>query len=178
MNRHLIEFDIRVAPERIPSHPEDDRYRAEFLLRPDVRWPMSVDGMIWPSVFFLEQCRDPLHEYGTVPIDQVREEAWPWLNLAKMRGWPVGRARRSCTPSGRRHPPGVRRRGRRPDQRPDELWIHPEEIASWRPKWGPRLNDRGLLCTLEEAVAFREATDHRVEEHAPFWVYALWQLPE
>ena len=218
MNRHLIEFDVRVAPEKIRSDPEDDKHRADFLLRADVGWPMSVDGVIWPSVFCLEQLRDSRNEYGTVPIDQVREDASPWLDLAKMRAWyeahrPPG-PRDVCIAielltdrplegttifydlsggilCGLSVEPVV------PTRLPDgsillgfdvadagrisglmNCGYTPEEIASWRPKWGPRMNDRGLLGTLEDAIAFREATDRRVEEHAPFWVYALWQLPE
>ena len=54
----------------------------------------------------------------------------------------------------------------------------PGVIASWRATWGPRLNERGLLCTLEDAIAFRDATDRRVEGHAPFWVYAIWRLED
>jgi hypothetical protein len=52
-----------------------------------------------------------------------------------------------------------------------------EELKDLAPVWAPRLNSFGLLSTLEDAVAFRQLTDHRVPEHAPFWVYALWRLP-
>ena len=219
MNRHLIEFDVRVAPERIRPDPEDDKYRAEFLLRPDAGWPMSVDGLIWPSVFvFADQLHDPRNVYGTVSIDEVREEASPWLDLARMRAWyeahrPPG-PRDVCIAvellterplegtailyemsggilCGLSVEPVV------PSRLPggsillgfdvaDASGISglmncgytPEELASWRPTWGPRLNERGLLSTLGDAVAFREAADRRVEEHGPFWVFALWQLPE
>jgi hypothetical protein len=218
MHRHLIEFDVRVAPEKIRIDPEDDRYRAEFLLRPDVAWPMSVDGSIWPSVFSVERCLGPRDEYATVPIDEVREDASPWLDLAKMRAWYEAHRR----PGPRDVCIGVELLTDRPlegttifyemaggilcglsvepaaPSRPPDGSVFlgfdvadaggisglmncgytPEEMASWRPTWGPRLNDRGLLSALEDAIAFREATDRRVEEHAPFWVYALWQLPE
>jgi hypothetical protein len=218
MNRHLIEFDVRVAPERIPAEPEDERYRAEFLLRPDVGWPMSVDGMIWPSVFFSEAVRGGPNRFETVPIDQVRQDAWPWLDLAKMRAWyeahrPPGPRDVSIAIELLTDRPlegttilyeesggircGLSVEPVVPACLPDgsillgfdvadasqisglmNCGYTPEEIASWRATWGPRLNDRGLLGTLEDAIAFREATDRRVEEHAPFWVYALWQLPE
>jgi hypothetical protein len=217
MNRHLIEFDVRVAPERIRADPEDEEYRAKFLLRPDVGWPMSVDGKIWPSVFFSERGGAP-NEFETVPTDQVREDAWPWLDLAKMRAWYEAH-RRPGPPDvcigvellSEKSLEGTSIPYERPNGGKYGLWLEPvlparppdgsillgfdvadaggisglmncgytpEEIASWRPTWGPRLNDRGLLSTLEDAIAFREATDRRVEEHAPFWVYALWQLPD
>jgi hypothetical protein len=217
MNSHLIEFDIRVAPERIPAGPEDERYRAEFLLRPDVGWPMSVDAKIWPSVFFSERAGLP-HQFETVPTDQVRKDAWPWLDLAKMRAWyeanrPPGPGDVCIAVEVLTDRPlegttifyemsggilcGLPVEPVVPSRLPDgsillgfdvadaggisglmNCGYTPDELASWRPMWGPRLNDRGLLSTLEDAVAFRDATDRRVEEHAPFWVYALWQLPE
>jgi len=52
-----------------------------------------------------------------------------------------------------------------------------EEINALATLWANRLNSFGLLTTLEDAVAFRQLCDERVPEHAPFWIYALWQLP-
>ena len=51
MNRRLLKFDIRVH--------EDDYVRAfwtlelrnQFLLNPDVEWPLSADEWMWPSVY-------------------------------------------------------------------------------------------------------------------------------
>jgi hypothetical protein len=37
--------------------------------------------------------------------------------------------------------------------------------------WAPRLDGHHLLQTLEDADAFRELSDQRVREHAPFLVY-------
>jgi hypothetical protein len=43
--------------------------------------------------------------------------------------------------------------------------------------WVPRLNEYGLLRNLEDAVEFKEMTNKRVPEHAPFFVYKLFRDP-
>jgi hypothetical protein len=44
------------------------------------------------------------------------------------------------------------------------------------PIWKPNLNARGLLRTLESALSFRDLTEVRVPEHAPFYVFALYAV--
>jgi hypothetical protein len=53
----------------------------------------------------------------------------------------------------------------------------PDEVAQLPKTWASRLNDFGLLTNLDDAVEFRQLTNHRVPEHAPFWIYAIWRLP-
>lgn len=53
-----------------------------------------------------------------------------------------------------------------------------EERARLRPEWQGRINDFGLLRSEEDALVFKEITNTRVPEHAPFWVYRLYRLPE
>lgn len=43
--------------------------------------------------------------------------------------------------------------------------------------WSSRLNEYGLLETLEDAVQFKELSDQRVPEHVPFYVYGLFRDP-
>ena len=52
----------------------------------------------------------------------------------------------------------------------------PEERAALAPVWGPRLNDQHLFDEFTDADAFREITDRRVTEHAPFYVHGLWLI--
>jgi len=51
-----------------------------------------------------------------------------------------------------------------------------EERETLRPYWASRVNDFGLLQTEQDAFAFRDLSDRRVPEHAPFWVYGLYRL--
>ncbi len=52
----------------------------------------------------------------------------------------------------------------------------PEEAAGLRATWASALNAHHLFDDLEKALAFRELTEARVPEHAPFFVYALRRL--
>jgi hypothetical protein len=52
------------------------------------------------------------------------------------------------------------------------------ERAELRPKWRDRINDFGLLKLEQDALEFRELSDVRVSEHAPFWVFRLSRLPD
>ncbi len=51
------------------------------------------------------------------------------------------------------------------------------EKPDWQRRWASRLNDFGLLTTIEDAEAFAEACDARVPEHAPFFIYGLFADP-
>lgn len=53
-----------------------------------------------------------------------------------------------------------------------------EEQAAWRARWAGKLNEHGLIADLEDAFAFCAATDRRVREHAPFFVYELHELAD
>jgi hypothetical protein len=50
------------------------------------------------------------------------------------------------------------------------------EMNALRPAWIKRVNDFGLLDSIEDALAFQELSNARVPEHAPFWVYRLHAL--
>jgi hypothetical protein len=47
------------------------------------------------------------------------------------------------------------------------------ERRALRPVWAPKVNDHGLFESLDDALAYRAATDARVPEHAPFFVFAV-----
>lgn len=51
-----------------------------------------------------------------------------------------------------------------------------EDAGRLRPEWAKRIDDHGLLQTQEDAFAFRDISNRRVPEHAPFWVYGLHQV--
>jgi hypothetical protein len=44
-------YDIRLCAEAyLPGYWADDR-RERYLLRPEIEWPLSIDSMVWPSIF-------------------------------------------------------------------------------------------------------------------------------
>jgi hypothetical protein len=51
-----------------------------------------------------------------------------------------------------------------------------EEAASLAPVWAPFLNEWHLFDNPEHATAFAAVTETRVPEHAPFFVYGIYQL--
>lgn len=50
------------------------------------------------------------------------------------------------------------------------------DAAALRKQWAALLNENHLFWEIEAAKAFAEMTDHRVEEHAPFWVFGLYAI--
>jgi len=92
----LLGFDAREAIS--PVRDWDAARRELYLLRPEVTRPLSVDALVWPSVF-----------------ERLTDLGWT----------------------------------------------------------GPVLNEHHLFGNPATARAFRDATDARVPEHAPFFVYCL-----
>jgi hypothetical protein len=44
-------------------------------------------------------------------------------------------------------------------------------------RWADLLNQHGLFDNLENAAAFKEATDARMADHGPFFVFGLLRAP-
>jgi hypothetical protein len=60
--------------------------RARFLLRQDIQWPLSVDPLVWPSVFFSEIFKRPeLESCSTIEVDPAIDGGKYWLRLDAMR---------------------------------------------------------------------------------------------
>jgi hypothetical protein len=86
MNRWLIEFDVRTAPEQYVSGRWDATSRAGYLLRPEVEWPLSVDGLVWPSVFRLKGVEGlDLPSYSPIEIDPAVAGGDVWLDLDRLQ---------------------------------------------------------------------------------------------
>jgi hypothetical protein len=49
-----------------------------------------------------------------------------------------------------------------------------DEIRELGPVWKDRLNEFGLIGDLDHALEFKEMTEERVAEHAPFYVFGLY----
>lgn len=50
------------------------------------------------------------------------------------------------------------------------------DVQALRSRWGVRLNDRGLFDSVDDAFEFRDLTNERVPEHAPFAAVGLWRV--
>jgi len=51
-----------------------------------------------------------------------------------------------------------------------------EERNGLSPRWREHINNYGLLNTQENAFRFKEISDERIPEHAPFWVYGVYRV--
>jgi hypothetical protein len=52
------------------------------------------------------------------------------------------------------------------------------ELAGLRSEFGPYLNRHHLFDEVEPAVRFARLRSGQVTEHAPFFVYRIWSIPE
>ncbi|HZT44456.1 MAG TPA: hypothetical protein VFA07_19990 [Chthonomonadaceae bacterium] len=50
------------------------------------------------------------------------------------------------------------------------------ELAVLREPWSSHLNEYHLFTDVAKALKFCKLTDKRVPEHAPFFVYGLWEI--
>jgi hypothetical protein len=88
MNRWLVEFDVRMAAEQYVSRRWDPSARAQYLLRQDILWPLSVDTHVWPSVFSFRDVKRPdMESYSTIEIDLAAGSGADFLRLDTVRAY-------------------------------------------------------------------------------------------
>ena len=88
MNQRLIRFDIRLPKEDYVSEFWNQENRDRFLLRPETAWPLSVDPLVWPSVFYSTIFREASKlPYGNIEVDPLVDDGKYWLNLEQMKAF-------------------------------------------------------------------------------------------
>jgi len=214
MNNYLVGFDIRLSAEQYVKSWWDQKRRDEYLLRPDTQWPLSVDGLVWPSMFRVAKL-DSLPDLAPHVIDVTPGRFPDFANLEQLKKIRelAGRSDGIITafdlytekvPEGEHityersgNTYGFEIPVTNPESLPrlteflgfdvaDEAHISglsncgykEEEKRSLGKLWGKRLNKYGLLPSLGDAVEFREMTNGRVPEHAPFWIIGIHRLAE
>jgi len=197
----LLGFDARetFVP---PARSWTTRRREDFLLRPEVEKPLSVDTWAWPSIFgdgFTD--RDRPTELPEMPAWRGASQTL-WDDLASMDealravprssycriavAWFLEAADTQPPPYIVEISPG----------RIESTWTllgldvadgwllsglsncgyDTSERAIFRRDWAGQLNEHHLFESLPIARAFRDATNVRVPEHAPFFVFALFRI--
>jgi hypothetical protein len=186
----LYGFDAR-TPIGLPDPAWTAERRAQYLLRPEIERPLSVDPRVWP---------------GALPAG-LTDGAAPdyWADLAALRQECVARGLDedaatlvALTVSGSNNQAlallvpcapadidpawqplgwdvadnglvsGLSNCGYCPDV---------EDVEALRQAFGPRLNKHGLFDDLADAEAFRAISDARVPEHASFLIHRLFLVP-
>jgi hypothetical protein len=186
--------------------------RGLYLLREDVRKPLAMDTLVWPSLF-----GEGLPESGCERLALREASGWGWRgpnaplwdDLERMRGCLASLGAVREAPHGLiavswywdgRPPegswPGGPYRERMVPPTRDEGWrflgfdiadggfisgltncgYTGEDTPALRRQWAGHLNEHHLLEDLEQALAFRDLSDRRVPEHAPFFVFGLWLI--
>ena len=195
-------FDLRLRAEDYVADVWSPGHRGAFLLREDVRWPMSVDRSVWPSFLqshyfdsnasrisnprFVNQDTSTLENDFGMLRDVKSLSQLPGAQLGVGIGVQVlCRERKGMEPlldvEAEAIPPGAVVLGfdvatATPISGLSNCGYNQEELAQLRSAWGSKLNEHGLLNTLDDALQFREMTDRRVPEHAPFHIYKLFQV--
>jgi hypothetical protein len=217
MNQRIVRFDVRLDKGDYVDTRWDKEQRNTYLLRPDVDWPLSIDPLVWPSVFYSKIFLGTTHHnYGTIEVDPSVDDGDYWLNLEQMMEHyrrnkkpgsqgvpictqlfsenPIDGDRIAYTIGGgigcvmllgdtvpREPPAGVEFLG---FDVADATQLSALSNCNYtqgerqrlQSKWAERLNDFGLLSTYEHALEFKDVSNERVTEDAPFWIYGISRL--
>src|SRR4051794_16730674 len=83
LKKYLLGFDIRVGQVAYPPDFWLDSRREEYLLKPSVKWPISVDDSVWPSVFTYKEFR-PMVEVKDAVVTTIQREGDLGLDLSEI----------------------------------------------------------------------------------------------
>jgi len=83
LKKYLLGFDIRARQEAYPADFWLDSRREAYLLKPSVKWPLSVDDMVWPSVFTYKEFR-PMVEVKDAVVTTFDRERDLGLDLSEI----------------------------------------------------------------------------------------------
>jgi hypothetical protein len=185
-----VAFDLRVRKAML-ADSWNARRRSEYLLRTDVRTPLAVDRGAWPPARGLEQIEwsGPLTPFWS-SLSELERSSDPAageviaVTVATNRRFPQTdawkAAMRCATPPS-----------------PSDEWeflgydvadasfvsglvncsyATREELHHARRLWAELLGPNHLFADPCAAADFVAAVDHRVPEHAPFFVFGLWSI--
>jgi hypothetical protein len=194
MRDKLVGFDLREAPTLVDAW-EDDR-KAAFLLRDDVNCPLSVDQQVWATLL----PEDPLsHEgrgllfhwdnlaallrAGSLEIGSVHRPCcvavtivWDVLSVEERSYWSTQKLVETV-------PSTLGPEWTLLGYDVADPWLvsglsncgySPGERTKFRPQWEDKINEYHLFDDAAVAHSFALATNQRVPEHAPFFVYGLF----
>ncbi|MDB4946873.1 MAG: hypothetical protein JWP97_6407 [Labilithrix sp.] len=191
--RLVLGFDARVIPSVLEDTSSEAERRAS-LIREDVAIPLSVDSLVWPSVFPPDAAgwKGPVHDLWDSPQrlsaallgrrDDGRFRAvavalaCEKLDAAELEDWRE-RARPTVTET---RPPDWRSLGFDVADRyltSGMVRIHSgASLCRLRAAWRARLNGDHLFSDVEDAHGFASECNSASPDHAPFFVYELLSI--
>jgi hypothetical protein len=177
----VMGFDVRMDPRELEALWDEER-RDHFLLRPDTL-PLSVDEAVWPrpgSTLSPEQFEVLTPRFAS--LEDVWGAAAPGEVVIAISAWRgPGEPELHAGPTWpMRVDPDWRRVGWDVVSGvfPSALTNcgYAEERDEWRARFGPLLNPFHLFDELPHAFAFRDSSNRRVREHAPFSVLGVYRV--
>jgi hypothetical protein len=197
-HKKLLGFNIKIDPES-PIMYWDSYRRDQYLLHPTIDYPLSIDSHVWACVIDNPDYPDAfagfdfwrdLEDMKAMFLRQRSHESLTGVAIAMLLVWEKPediialRARFEYLDLPI-------------DMLPDD-WLflgydivdigclsglsncgyYPDEKIELQKIWVNRLNENGLMKKAEHALEFREITDIRVPEHAPFYVIGLYRDPQ
>jgi hypothetical protein len=175
---------------RAPLGADDPTWTADrrdrFLLRPDVRRPLSVDRAVWPAAEFatptppwtpgywrslgalLEALGESSRKVVVVALTIVDDtSAANVLSAGQPRRPPTDWVSLGFDVADTGLVSAISNCG----------FVDDQERATLRGRWAGRLNTGGLLSTVADAREYCSEADRRVPEHAPFAVHEILVVP-
>ncbi|HWB86858.1 MAG TPA: hypothetical protein VG675_22120 [Bryobacteraceae bacterium] len=191
----VLGFDARVPVTQQLSVWTDQR-RSDFLIRPEVPSPISVDRDVWPVVSANPDEGYPLFLWGslreilgTLPGAATRASGAPVIveiavvatDEESLQYWEPMMFDFVDTPKDLGSTLASEYLGYDVADRflisgLSNCKLSEQEMATLRKDWSGALNNWGLFNDVQEAKAFRLLCNHLVPEHAPFEAYRLRQI--
>jgi len=188
----VLGFDLREAYGANGGSLWTQERRSEFLLRPDVEQPLSVDPAVWPSVMEVQNEEYPLHLCGSInrilrasPILARGRKDSPvvievgvltdagfspyWENT--FDGWL--RPEEDTTPAFTFQELGYDVADKYLVSGLSNCMLSPKELSDVRRNWAGRINSFGLFESADDATEYATACDLLIREHAPFFAYRI-----
>lgn len=195
MHETLLGFDARVVDQTVPTVPASNQ-RETYLLRPDAGPILSTDVLLWPSVFprdaflaqsppagdnflflwcnldrLLNQLKTSQKSYAIIGVTCIDEDE------SDIHSGPVPQ----CDPVPANIASGWKLLGYDISDSAllsglSNCGYNVMEIGPLRRQWAAHLNQNHLFTDAAISLEFRELTDRRVKEHAPFFVYGLYLI--
>lgn len=209
---NILGYDVRCRDDGIIRHLWDKKRRAHYLIRQDIKCPISVDRSVLPSIFRFQS--DGILE-GTIPVEDesMHQSVFKlWEDFSSMSkaisdstfcedtaidvvalGFSIGEI--DVSQFRNYQWAEILSETAKPNKRRDDWeflgydiadeWLtsglsncdfpdrHDREFVA---DWIPRINDSGLIATMEDADRFRKSLNNKVAEHAPFLIIGIFRL--
>jgi hypothetical protein len=185
-------FDVRQPLGDCDATQWTRERREQFLIRPEVLCPLSVDRSVWPQPWEPSNEAGPLHLWGsvsqilnTLPEVISGEPGSPIVIEIAVIALEHMYQHWKNVFEGTLHPEldramGIRFRDCGYDVADQFLlsglsncMLNPEELENLRKSWKTSINSHGLFAGPEDAVRYSSTCDSLVPEHAPFCAYRV-----